>query len=364
MSMLATNAVDFARSSLLDSTNAAHVGGYLTVDVVDVDGATVATHSFECTNPAYVGWYWAVAVVSLPGQESATVSEINLLPGSHALVPDPWVPWADRIKAGDLGVGDLLPPPQDDVRLSAGFTDVDAFGTQEVDDLRALSPAAWELGLGREAVLSVQGREMAIARWNAGQTGPRAAMAKAAPAQCSTCGFLVPVGGSLGQAFGICANEFGAADGTLVAMTFGCGAHSSVRIDGHAPVPVVELAVDDQADEQSDASDLADYIATAETEGDEAGEDGTSVSNSKDQSADESSVSAWSSADNVDSDDESGTLIHTAFDEDSDEDLEDDSQDDDPDSEDDHESDFLDHLDEESDHVQMVDMQDDERGKY
>jgi len=32
------------------------------------------------------------------------------------LAPD-WVPWSDRIQAGDLGVGDLLPTAADDPRL-------------------------------------------------------------------------------------------------------------------------------------------------------------------------------------------------------------------------------------------------------
>ena len=84
-----------------------------------------------------------------------------------------------------------------------------------------------------------------------GQTGPRSAMAKAAPAPCSTCGYLIALGGSLGQAFGMCGNEFGAADGQIVAMNFGCGAHSSVVVAQAAPIPVVDLVVDDISDDQS-----------------------------------------------------------------------------------------------------------------
>ena len=86
-------------------------------------------------------------------------------------------------------------------------------------------------------------------------------MAKSAPAQCGSCGFLVAIGGSMGQVFGVCGNEFGAADGQVVATTFGCGAHSSVRQEQAAPIPVVDLVIDDQADEQSDSSDLPDYVA-------------------------------------------------------------------------------------------------------
>jgi hypothetical protein len=89
-------------------------------------------------------------------------------------------------------------------------------------------------------------------------------MAKSAPAHCGSCGFLVAIGGSIGQVFGVCGNEFGAADGQVVATTFGCGAHSSVRVAQSTPIPVVDLVIDDRADEQSDSSDLPDYVADPE----------------------------------------------------------------------------------------------------
>src|SRR5699024_1302456 len=46
---------------------------------------------------------------------------------------------------------------------------------------------------------------------------------------CGTCGFLVPIAGSLGAMFGICANEF-SADGQVVHLQYGCGAHSEVQL--------------------------------------------------------------------------------------------------------------------------------------
>jgi len=216
----------------------------------------MALHTFEAKSPAYPGWYWAVAVIAIDGQDYCTVSEINLLPGADALVPSAWTPWSDRVQPGDLDVGDLLPAPENDERLTAGLTGLDEFA----DDLEPLHPVQWEMGLGREQILSTVGLERAVARWFSGDTGPRAAMAKAAPANCGTCGFLTPIGGSLGQVFGICANEFGAADGQLVATTFGCGAHSSVRPDVKAPVPVVPLVIDDESDERSDASEVGEYV--------------------------------------------------------------------------------------------------------
>ena len=47
----------------------------------------------------------------------------------------------------------------------------------------------------------------------------------------------------MGQAFGVCANGYSPADGRVVAMTFGCGAHSETTQS--APVPVAQTVVDE-----------------------------------------------------------------------------------------------------------------------
>ena len=257
-----TSALEIARAALLESIPADHVGKDLdsVVEPSQDSSVTITSYTFECTSAGYPGWYWEVSVVEISGQSQSTVSEVNLLPGAAALVPAAWKPWADRVEAGDLGVGDLLPPPENDERLTAGFS---GFGDLEdiSDDLAALHPVQWELGLGREKVLSTVGQERAVNRWFEKLNGPKSAMAKSAPAQCGSCGFLVAIGGSMGQVFGICGNEFGAADGQVVATTFGCGAHSSVRQEQATPIPVVDLVIDDQADAQSDSSDLPDYVA-------------------------------------------------------------------------------------------------------
>ena len=248
------SATDVARAAILESVPESHLGNFIEAIVLESEQDDVATvaHTFACASPAYPGWYWSVVVVGLAGQDYCTVSDINLLPGEQALVPAEWRPWAQRVQAGDLGVGDLLPTEADDVRLTAGFTGLD----EHADDLSALHPAQWELGLGREQILSTAGVQLAVERWFGGEHGPRTAMAKAAPDSCATCGFLLPLGGSLGQVFGVCANEFGAADGQIVAMSYGCGAHSSVRPIESAPVPIVPLVIDDESDESADASDV------------------------------------------------------------------------------------------------------------
>ena len=228
---IATSAVEIARSALLESIPADHVGKALdsVVEPTEDSSVTITSYTFECTSPGYPGWYWEVSLVEVSGQNELSVSEVNLLPGAAALVPEQWKPWADRVEAGDLGVGDLLPVSENDERLTAGFT---ALGDLEElsEDLAPLHPVQWELGLGREQVLSTVGLERAVDRWFEKQNGPRSAMAKSAPAHCGSCGFLVAIGGSIGQVFGVCGNEFGAADGQVVATTFGCGAHSSVRV--------------------------------------------------------------------------------------------------------------------------------------
>jgi hypothetical protein len=60
-------------------------------------------------------------------------------------------------------------------------------------------------------------------------------MALAAPAQCTTCGFLLPIGGPLGQAFGVCANEYAPADGHVVSLAYGCGGHSEAAVMPEMP---------------------------------------------------------------------------------------------------------------------------------
>ena len=64
-------------------------------------------------------------------------------------------------------------------------------------------------------------------------------------ATCGTCGFYTRVAGSLGAAFGVCANELTPADGHVVHVEYGCGAHSEVEVEGGPLVPVAEVVYDD-----------------------------------------------------------------------------------------------------------------------
>jgi hypothetical protein len=138
------------------------------------------------------------------------------------------------LQPGDLGVGDVLPTAADDPRLEPGYTGLGVDHNGEPDDEREV---ARELGLGRERVLSLIGIDDAADRWLNGPGGPRAPIAEAAPAYCATCGFLVRVAGLLGQAFGVCANEYSPSDGRVVTFDHGCGAHSQVAVASLANMP-------------------------------------------------------------------------------------------------------------------------------
>ncbi|MFP5019632.1 DUF3027 domain-containing protein [Pseudonocardia phyllosphaerae] len=229
-------AIDEAADELGEAAAATAVGMHLGTHDED-DGAL--THSFAAELPGYRGWRWAVTLASAGEGEPVTVSETVLLPGATALVAPAWVPWDQRVRPDDLKPGDLLPVEADDPRLVPGYVDT---GDPAVDDV------AREVGLGRERVLSPEGRDAAADRWESGERGPSADLARSAPAQCGTCGFLVPLAGALSGAFGVCANGSAPADGEVVAFGFGCGAHSSVTGVGGSPVHVSALVYDDGVD--------------------------------------------------------------------------------------------------------------------
>ena len=193
----------------------------------------VATHCFASTLPGYVGWYWAVTLAHVPGDDVVTLDEVVLLPGDRALLAPAWVPWQERLRPGDLSVGDVLPATEDDPRLVPSYTVED----DAAEDPEAQAVAS-ELGLGRERVMSAEGRREAAGRWAAGDFGPRSAMARHAPGPCGTCGFWLPLAGSLRGRLGACGNAYAPADGHVVTVDYGCGAHSqaTLLVDDHREV--------------------------------------------------------------------------------------------------------------------------------
>ena len=102
----------------------------------------VLTHSFASPLPGYVGWHWAVTVAHIPGEDTVTVDEVVLLPGEQALLAPAWVPWHERLRPGDLSVGDVLPSTEDDPRLVPTYA-VDDDSAEDPEGASWPSSSAW-----------------------------------------------------------------------------------------------------------------------------------------------------------------------------------------------------------------------------
>ncbi|MDR0432786.1 MAG: DUF3027 domain-containing protein [Bifidobacteriaceae bacterium] len=213
------DALASAREALAEFTRPGDVGAFIGVEML---ADRLANLSFACTMPGYRGWSWVVTVARVPRSRTARVDETELLPGPDALLAPPWIPWAERLRPGDLGPGDLLPHVPDDPRLEQGY--------EQTDDDDADQTAIVELGLGRTRVLSPKGRDDAATRWYTGVHGPDTPEAVKATERCATCGFVTPLAGSMRLVFGVCTNEWSSLDGQVVSYDHGCGAHSETGI--------------------------------------------------------------------------------------------------------------------------------------
>ena len=257
-----TGAIELARAAAIEvAERADHVGEHLGVAV---EAERLATHRFAASATGYRGWHWAVTVSRVSRAKVATVCEAVLLPGDEALLSAPWVPYSQRLAPGDLGVGDLLATAPDDDRLEPGYTAVSitAENADDVDDSTD-RVAVWELGLGRTRVLSELGRDDATDRWYSGDHGPTAPIAQAAPAPCSTCGFVVPLAGGLRRVFGVCTNTYSPSDGRVVSWDHGCGAHSEVPLLP-PPVEVSAPAIDDETYETYETVEISAAVEEAD----------------------------------------------------------------------------------------------------
>jgi len=229
------SAVDLARQAAIEvAENPAHVGDHLGVVV---EGERLVSHRFASNAPGYRGWRWTVTLARVPRGRVATVCETELLPGDDAILARTWLPWSERLRPGDIGPGNVLPFMADDPRLEPGYVPT---GDEEQDRV-----AIEDLALARARVLSPEGRDWAAERWYAGSQGPTSPGAVASSAPCMTCGFIIPLSGSLGQLFGVCSNEWSPDDGKVVSLDHGCGAHSETDVDPHpsdwpAPAPMID----------------------------------------------------------------------------------------------------------------------------
>ncbi|MFE9398444.1 DUF3027 domain-containing protein [Streptomyces flavidovirens] len=250
---LCAEAVDLARRAAEEAAFPGVVGEHVSLFA---EGDRVVTHLFECKEPGYRGWRWAVTVTRASRAKLVTIDETVLLPGPDSLLAPEWVPWSERLRPGDMGPGDLLPTEADDLRLEPGYTGEDepppdSAVSEEMAELveaedaevtggppatlplvptrGSIAAVAEELGMRRARVLSRYGLHIAADRWDESY-GAKTPMAQAAPATCVSCAFLVPLAGSLRQAFGVCANEYSPADGHVVSLAYGCGGHSEAAV--------------------------------------------------------------------------------------------------------------------------------------
>ena len=267
-------AVDLAQATAIEVAGPGQVGEHVGLQS---DGDRVVTHLFSCLDRAYVGWRWAVTVARASRAKVVTVDECVLLPGPDSLLAPGWVPWSERVRPGDLGVGDLMPAASDDERLvpvaslegddgvldwteasswqegggdlaaSLGFpesaTGPGGAGVLGVPGGESVPGGPEAESAGRSRVLSAIGRDTAALRWYGSDHGPGTPLAHAAPGPCATCGFMVALAGPLGQVFGVCANEYAPDDGRVVSLDHGCGAHSEsagAPPSQGAPVPVID----------------------------------------------------------------------------------------------------------------------------
>ncbi len=215
------NASELARSAAIeDAKNSDYVGVLVSVDT---DEDRIATYLFEAALPGYGGWRWAVTVAKLDDQSPTTICDVVLLPGTDSLIAPEWIPYKDRLLPGDVGPGDIVPTSADDERLVPGFNELP--GDEELDPSQL-----FEFGLGRARVLSIVGRDLASKRWYEGDRGPNTPLAQSAPKPCYSCGFFIPIAGSLRSAFGVCANILSPEDARVVSVDHGCGAHSEALV--------------------------------------------------------------------------------------------------------------------------------------
>lgn len=255
------SAVELARGVAVDlAEHAGDVGEYLGAVV---ESERLVSHRFACAATGYGGWVWTVTVARVPRGRVATVCETVLLPGDGAILAPSWLPWSERLRPGDIGPGDVVPFRADDPRLVPGWK---PSGDEELD-----SVAIDELALARARVLSLDGRDAAATRWYAGSQGPTSPGALAAAEACLSCGFLIPLQGSLGTLFGVCANEWSPDDGRVVSLDHGCGAHSETDSEPHASDwPEPSAALDDMGVE---LVSLAEPATPEASDGDAAPDD-------------------------------------------------------------------------------------------
>jgi len=272
-------AVELARQAAAAEAGS-DLGEYLGFEL---EGERIGTHYFATTAPGYAGWRWFVTLTRPPRSRTPSVSEAGLLPGEGALLAPAWVPWSDRLAPEDVSATDRLPYIPDDERLEPGYV---ATGDEETDRI-----AIRELGLGRDRVMNRKALDAAATRWYNSSRGPDTTGSRKAGADCASCGFVIPLAGSMGNLFGVCANEWSPDDGKVVSLDHGCGAHSETDVrrrggewnQSEPHLDDLELEVVQAVERDDDEGD--DDEGDGDASPDSAGPDATNESSDGDQQA-------------------------------------------------------------------------------
>ena len=216
------DALDLARSAALeDAEKPTYVGEFLSVEYADEN--RVASYLFEAQLPGYKGWRWCVTVAKVDAKSEPTLCDVVILPGPDSLLAPDWIDYRDRILPEDIQPGVIVPSTLEDTRLTPSPN-----ALIQDEDLDAVQ--VYDLGLMRSRVLSIEGRDQASKRWYTGDRGPHTPLAENAPKPCASCGFFIPISGSLRSSFGVCANAIAPDDARVVSVDHGCGAHSEATL--------------------------------------------------------------------------------------------------------------------------------------
>lgn len=194
-------------------------------------GNNVYDFRFSSHMPGYDGWQWAVSMFHDIPVDEWTVDECALLPTSGSLVAPAWVPFRQRLQPQDIQSTDRLGTDVDDSRLEQGVSaDSDSDSDQDVQHSEDYRDVVGEFRLTRKRVLTRKALQDIAQRWYDGSHGPKSlSTATARGYHCQSCAFFIPLAGSMGRMFGVCANKWSPDDGKVVSVDHGCGEHSLIK---------------------------------------------------------------------------------------------------------------------------------------
>jgi hypothetical protein len=210
------------KAALAGAEMPSQVGAFISVEFEDED--RVASYLFDAEIAGYKGWRWCITVAKVDKEAEPTVCDVVVLPGPDSLLAPDWIEYKDRILPEDIQPGVIVPSVLDDTRLVPGVNAL-------IQDEGLDATETFDLGLMRPRVLSIEGRDQASKRWYTSDRGPNTPLAQNAPKPCASCGFFIPIVGSLRASFGVCANAIAPDDARVVSVDHGCGAHSEATLN-------------------------------------------------------------------------------------------------------------------------------------